>query len=96
MNRKSMSIFKCCSHFPCVVAVRAVRGSREDRVFVMIAGPLPKRHKTRPLSAVASWTSDGTCWHCDLELSSLQNSDISICHLDLAACYEFVITLQMD
>lgn len=50
MNRRSMPVFKCRSHFPCVVAVRAVRGGREDGVFVMIAGPLPKRHKTRPLS----------------------------------------------
>lgn len=49
-----MSVFKCCSHFPCVVAVRAVRGGCEDRVFVMIAGLLPERHKTQPLSAVVS------------------------------------------
>ena len=46
MNRKSVPVFKCCSQFPCVVAVRAVRDGREDGAFVMIAGPLAKTHKS--------------------------------------------------
>ena len=95
MNRKSVSVFKCCSHFPCVVAVRAVKGSCEDGVFVMIVGPLAKTHKSLDSLCCGQLSSGGTCWHCDLELPSLQNGDISICHLNLPACY-IVITLQMD
>lgn len=61
MNRKSVSVFKCCSHFPCVVVVRAVRDDHKDGAFVVIVGPLAKTHKSLASLCCGQLSSGGTC-----------------------------------